>query len=331
MRKEFLLSDESVNSHNTIVRTDGINIDRFLKNPVMYYNHDEGKGVVGRWENLRKAEGKLYGTPVFSVDNEVGRMLQRQVESGFIRGASIGIDNIEYEYNPAKGGTPKVIAGCELIEVSVCDIPSNRNTLQLYYNNKAVDPDAHLDLIGVQKSAGMRMIREELGLPEDASLSVILKTITTLRGEQSGDRLALAVRRGWMTTEEAEGATETLGHSPGQLEAFIRAKENIFNNGFEERFRALINRNRGKFKRSSLSGIQDEEIRALAKSNFSAFAKLLDSMLDRRLVIDDIRPEGELSEDRSGWTLEDYRKKAPMELKRNPALFQRLVEQKKNS
>ena len=53
-------------------------------------------------------------------------------------------------------------------------------------------------------------------------------------------------------------------------------------------------------------------------------------MLDRRLVIDDIRPKGELSEDRSGWTLEDYRKKAPMELKRT-ALFQRLVEQKKNS
>ncbi len=152
----------------------------------MYYNHDEGKGVVGRWENLRKADGKLYGTPVFSVDNETGRMLQRQVEGGFIRGASIGIDNIEYEYNPAKGGTPKTIAGCELIEVSVCDIPSNRNTLQLYYNNKAVDPDAHLDLIGLQKSAGMRMIREELGLPEDSSLSVILKTITALRGEQSG-------------------------------------------------------------------------------------------------------------------------------------------------
>lgn len=52
--KEFLLSDESLNSHGTVVMTDGIRLDRFLANPVMFYNHDESKGVVGRWEKSER-------------------------------------------------------------------------------------------------------------------------------------------------------------------------------------------------------------------------------------------------------------------------------------
>jgi hypothetical protein len=35
-------------------------------------------------------------------------------------------------------------------------------------------------------------------------------------------------------------------------------------------------------------------------------------------------------EDRSKWTLNDYRRKAPMELKNNPDLYKRLIEKEKN-
>ena len=52
--REFLLSDESLNSQGSIIMTDGIRLDRFLANPVMFYNHEQGKGVVGRWENVIK-------------------------------------------------------------------------------------------------------------------------------------------------------------------------------------------------------------------------------------------------------------------------------------
>ena len=38
--KEFLISDESTNSYGFAVLTSGINLERFKKNPVMYYNHN---------------------------------------------------------------------------------------------------------------------------------------------------------------------------------------------------------------------------------------------------------------------------------------------------
>lgn len=43
--REFLLSDESLNSHGSIIMTDGIRLDRFLANPVMFYNHEQGKWI----------------------------------------------------------------------------------------------------------------------------------------------------------------------------------------------------------------------------------------------------------------------------------------------
>jgi hypothetical protein len=48
-----------------MVVTGGINLSGFMKNPVMFYNHDRERGVIGKWENLRSGEKKLYGTPLF--------------------------------------------------------------------------------------------------------------------------------------------------------------------------------------------------------------------------------------------------------------------------
>ena len=70
--KEFLLSDKSLNSHGLIIMTEGIDMTRFLENPVMYYNHDRERGVIGKWINLRKENSKLYGTPVFDEKQELG-------------------------------------------------------------------------------------------------------------------------------------------------------------------------------------------------------------------------------------------------------------------
>ena len=52
--KEFLLSDETRNSYGLIIKTDGIKLDRFLRNPVMFLNHDRQLGIAGRWENIRR-------------------------------------------------------------------------------------------------------------------------------------------------------------------------------------------------------------------------------------------------------------------------------------
>ena len=91
MMKEFVLSDESPNSYGFKVLTDGIILDRFMANPVMYYKHDRETGVIGRWENIRKQGGKLLGTPVFDRKDELGIRIANKVKDGFIKGASMRI------------------------------------------------------------------------------------------------------------------------------------------------------------------------------------------------------------------------------------------------
>lgn len=43
-KNTFRLSDESINSYGLIVKTDGINLERFIKNPVMLYSHSTEGG-----------------------------------------------------------------------------------------------------------------------------------------------------------------------------------------------------------------------------------------------------------------------------------------------
>ena len=111
----FLVSDESDNSHGFKVLTEGIDITQFEKNPIMLYMH-ERPTIIGMWKNLRKEDGKLYADAVFDTESEKGGEVARQVEKGFLRGASIGIT---YQKEDLKNG---VLEKCRLFEISIVDM-----------------------------------------------------------------------------------------------------------------------------------------------------------------------------------------------------------------
>lgn len=68
----FILSDESVNSYGQIILTEGINIERFAKNPVMLYMHERNT-VIGRWDNIRKEGKQLLADAFFDANIELAR------------------------------------------------------------------------------------------------------------------------------------------------------------------------------------------------------------------------------------------------------------------
>lgn len=127
MTYTFIVSDESVNVYDTIVKTKGIDTQEFLRNPVMYFNHNRDKGVIGRWENLRIDGTTLLADAVFDTKNELGATVARQVEEGFLRSASVGLEAIETEFIDGV----QVITRCKLREISVVDIPANTNAVKL--------------------------------------------------------------------------------------------------------------------------------------------------------------------------------------------------------
>ena len=159
MAQTFILSDNSVNSHGFIVKTEGIDTTRFCKNPIMLYNHDRNGGIIGRWEKLRVVDGKLLADAVFDEKDGLGAMINDKVKRGFINSVSIGMNPLE---EIIENGVRTVIKS-ELIEVSIVDIPANPNAVKTLRNSKNM-----LLLSYSQEDLKTRLIKL-LGLDENIS------------------------------------------------------------------------------------------------------------------------------------------------------------------
>lgn len=147
----FVLSDESVNSHGTWVKTEGIDLGRFEKNPVMLWSHDSSFPPIGRWENIRKEDGKLLADAVFDENDALAQALKGKVEQGLLKACSIGFYVKKYssdECDIKPGQRYETIAESELLEASLCAVGSNANAMRLY--------NAKGEVIELSNASGIR-------------------------------------------------------------------------------------------------------------------------------------------------------------------------------
>lgn len=199
----MILSDESLNSYGFWVKTDGISLDRFLKNPIMLYNHHRtGCGKtdeilpIGRWEDLEVKDGVLTGVPVFDENDEFAAKIKSKVENGFLTGCSIGISVTSWSENKEdlkQGQIYPTAMTCELMEVSIVDIPANPNSaggVILYDNEENVitlaDGVLPEGIINKLKTNTMsKEIALKLGLAETAGQEECAKAIDALKADKT--------------------------------------------------------------------------------------------------------------------------------------------------
>ena len=216
--KEAIISTERVNSYGSRVLTAGIDLSQYEKNPIILYMHRRGRREdipIGIMTNLRVEAGVLYGTPKFDEDTEDERIIARKWERGTLRMLSAGLDVIEWSEDPAllaQGQTRPTITKCKLIEVSVVDIGSNDDALQvgLYHEGKlltlaAGEDNDHLPLLQPanlceeivetqpieetqnpnNNTKDMKKILLKLGLSSDATEDQAVEAIGQLQQEVS--------------------------------------------------------------------------------------------------------------------------------------------------
>lgn len=158
--KEAIISTERVNSYGSRVITAGIDYSQYEKNPVLLYMHRRGRKEdmpIGIMTNIREANGILYGTPKFDDDTEDERNISKKWDRGTLRMLSAGLDVLEWSEAPEMlmaGQTRPTVTKSKLIEVSVVDIGSNDDALQvgLYHDGKlltlaAGEESDHLPLL----------------------------------------------------------------------------------------------------------------------------------------------------------------------------------------
>ncbi len=145
-KHRFIINDENeVNIYGFRVLNAGIDIARFNKNPVAFYDHlttdtltSSMRMPVGKWSSLT-TEGNLFvGYYESDMDDEVGAIIDRKIRNGFINAVSLqfNIHSASFtEDHKLPGQTLPTLAKCEILEISPCGIPANGNAVKLRAQN----------------------------------------------------------------------------------------------------------------------------------------------------------------------------------------------------
>lgn len=135
--RSFILSDESVDRYNTVIKAAGWQLANFNRNPVVLFGHE------GRAFPIGKGRAWVAGSQLrLDVDflpealNPVAEQALRIVDAGLM-GVSVGFNPISYEWNEGREtGTdadwwnpPLDFTAAELLEASVVTIPANPQAL----------------------------------------------------------------------------------------------------------------------------------------------------------------------------------------------------------
>lgn len=146
--KRIRVTDESLNTYGFWVLTKGIDTSDFMKNPIMLWNHNRGwRGTedevlpIGIWKDLELKGSEMSAMPEIDTDDSFSSRISKKFEKGHLTAASIGIQILEWSEDPAllkPGQTRATVTKCKLREISLVDIPSNKNAVVLYDLDGAV-------------------------------------------------------------------------------------------------------------------------------------------------------------------------------------------------
>lgn len=136
--KRFVFNDETVaNSYGFYISTSGIDLSRFEKNPIMLSDHwNDNAAVLGKWLDIQKSGSILSGLPEFDMEDEKVKPIAGKVERGYINACSMGIMFDREDMIMLDGKV--FLTKCQLAEVSIVPVPSNKNAVKLMYEDGTV-------------------------------------------------------------------------------------------------------------------------------------------------------------------------------------------------
>jgi len=180
----FIISDESVNRYGYRILSRGMSTASFEKNPVVFYNHGTFSLPIGKGKNLQhEIDGSITLDIDFDMEDEQAVAVQKKAERGFLNACSVGIDVLETSTDASlvlTGQTRPTVTRSELLELSICGIPGNRNALRL--NGVHTEDIEHIlpRINHTKEELNMKRVFEQLGLPEMATEADILAQLTAL-------------------------------------------------------------------------------------------------------------------------------------------------------
>lgn len=202
--REFVFSSqEKINGVGSRVMSAGIDVEQYRKNPVLLYMHQRfGKEdmPIGRVDDIRLEGIQWIGRPVFDLDDPYAKRIADKWEKGFLKMCSPVLEIIETSTDPSvmlPGQTRPTVTRSKLVEISIADIGSNDDHLQLSYQGNVLklahgEPCDALPLLTANQPAkginteqqmneDLKTIALALGLPESSTREQIVAAIAPMK------------------------------------------------------------------------------------------------------------------------------------------------------
>lgn len=295
----FIVSDETINSYGFIVKTDGIDLSAFIRNPVMLFDHDSSK-LIGTWKNIRKENNQLLADPDFDIDDPEAVKLAKKVEKGILKGASVGLIALEFDRHDVGDKSIVVLTKSKLKEISLTALPSNQNALRLY------------DADGVLLSA--EDIKLSLNRKFNLNIEIMKQPLITILGLQAD-----------VSDTQIIDAVKNMQNELQQLRAKVEDYENKEKTRLSAEIKSMIDLaiQQGKIKEE-----QRVELQNIAEKDFDSAKKFIEKLSITKPTQHINQSMGNISE-REKWTFNDWRKKDPkglLELKaKDPEKYEEIL------
>jgi len=152
----FTGSTESVNDHGHIVKQDGWELDRYLKNPVFLWGHNYKELPIGKANSVGVKDNKLVFDIEFASEelNPFADQIYKLYKNKFLNAVSVGFNakkfNVLGDEEAKETGAWCLIEQAELYELSGVLMGSDPNAIKNGIKNGLVSHD-QLSMIMCQK------------------------------------------------------------------------------------------------------------------------------------------------------------------------------------
>lgn len=195
------ISNETLNQYGTWIKTEGVDLTQFKRNPVMLWMHERGK-IIGCIKNISVENNEITGEPYFDEVTEESRQAKQQWEKGTLRMGSPRFEVIDLSDAPEllkPGQTRPTVTKCKLVEFSMVDIGGNDDNIRLSRDGKDIILSKSEDNAGDEvlpvlnnvkkqnKMNELKTIALMLGLAEGATLQEVQQKINVILGYQSAN------------------------------------------------------------------------------------------------------------------------------------------------
>lgn len=196
--KRIRISNETLNCYGTWIRTAGVELKQFERNPVLLWMHQRGT-VIGMIRDLRVDGDEITGEPYFDEVREESRLAKQQWDKGTLRMGSPNFEIIETSEDPAlmkPGQTRPTITRCRLVEYSMVDIGGNDDNIRLSYGGKELSHGTNDNIPLLNRNTNqhhtnmneqLKTVALMLGLAESATLHDVQQKINVVLEYQNAN------------------------------------------------------------------------------------------------------------------------------------------------